>query len=571
MTWSQNYTPLVDSIGLSALVAAVPVVTLLALLAFWHVRAHLAALVGLLAAAGIAIIVYGMPAKLTLASAGYGAAFGLFPIGWIVLNAIFIYNLSVETGGFKVLQDRMSGLSHDRRIQALMIAFSFGAFIEGFAGFGAPVAITGALMIGLGFRPLEAAKLALIGNTAPVAFGSVGIPIITLAKVTGLDESALSMMVGRQLPFFSLLVPFWLVAAQAGWRGMMGVWPACFVTGVSFALVQFLMSNYHGPYLVDAAAGLSAIGALITLMRFWKPREIQTHPPSTRSGGVPGLRAQASRAQSRDLLGTPAAVSRTRENWRAWLPWILLTVFVAGVSFTPVKNALNKTFAPKWSVPALHQAVQKMPPVVAKPEPEDAQFTFNLLSATGTALLMAGVLAGLFLGIKPRGLVSLYGRTILRVRVPLLTIALMLALGFTTRYSGTDTTMGLALASTGFLFPFFSPLLGWLGVALTGSDTSSNVLFGNLQKVTAEQIGVSPILTAAANSAGGVMGKMIDAQSIVVASVATGGRPDSPDAGSILRVVFWHSLALATLMGVLVMLQAYVFKWMVVVPPAVTP
>ncbi|MEK7753176.1 MAG: L-lactate permease, partial [Acidobacteriota bacterium] len=260
MTWSQNYTPLVDSIGLSALVAAVPVVTLLALLAFWHVRAHLAALAGLLAAAGIAISVYGMPAKLTLASAGYGAAFGLFPIGWIVLNAIFIYNLSVETGGFKVLQDRMSGLSNDRRIQALMIAFSFGAFIEGFAGFGAPVAITGALMIGLGFRPLEAAKLALIGNTAPVAFGSVGIPIITLAKVTGLDESALSMMVGRQLPFFSLLVPFWLVAAQAGWRGMMGVWPACFVTGASFALVQFLVSNYHGPYLVDAAAGLSAIG-----------------------------------------------------------------------------------------------------------------------------------------------------------------------------------------------------------------------------------------------------------------------------------------------------------------------
>ncbi len=556
MTWSQNYTPLIDSIGLSALVAAVPVVTLLALLAFWHVRAHLAALVGLLAAAGIAIAVYGMPAKLTLASAGYGAAFGLFPIGWIVLNAIFIYNLSVETGGFKVLQDRMSGLSGDRRIQALMIAFSFGAFIEGFAGFGAPVAITGALMIGLGFRPLEAAKLALIGNTAPVAFGSVGIPIITLAKVTGLDESALSMMVGRQLPFFSLVVPFWLVAAQAGWRGMIGVWPACLVTGVSFALVQFLVSNYHGPYLVDAAAGLSAVGALITLMRFWKPRVVQTHPGHTQA--VP-------------VLATPAAESRTRENRRAWLPWILLTVFVAGVSFVPVKNALNEIFAPKWSVPALDQAVQKMPPVVAKPEPEAAQFTFNLFSATGTALLAAGVLAGLLLGIRPRGLAWLYGRTIWRVRVSLLTIALMLALGFTTRYSGTDTTMGLAFASTGFLFPFFSPLLGWLGVALTGSDTSSNVLFGNLQKVTAEQIGVSPILTAAANSAGGVMGKMIDAQSIVVASVATGGEPDSPDAGSILRAVFWHSLALATLVGVLVMLQAYIFKWMVVVPPAVMP
>jgi len=556
MTWSQNYTPLADSIGLSALVAALPVVTLLALLAFWHVRAHIAALMGLLVAAGIALGVYGMPAQLTLASAGYGAAFGLFPIGWIVLNAIFIYTLSVETGGFKVLQDRMSGLSHDRRIQALMIAFSFGAFIEGFAGFGAPVAITGALMIGLGFRPLEAAKLALIGNTAPVAFGSVGIPIITLAKVTGLDESALSAMVGRQLPFFSLLVPFWLVAAQAGWRGMLGVWPACFATGASFALVQFLVSNYHGPYLVDAAAGLSAIGALVVLTRCWKPREVQTH-----SGRVDIAPSPA----------TPVTPSRRREDYRAWLPWILLTVFVAGVSLGPVKNALNQTFAPKLSVPALHQAVQKMPPVAAKPEPEAAQFTFNLLSATGTSLLVAGVLSALLLGLGPKQIASLYGRTVMRVRVSLLTIALMLALGFTTRYSGTDTTMGLALASTGTLFPFFSPLLGWLGVALTGSDTSSNVLFGNLQKVTAQQLGISPILTAAANSAGGVMGKMIDAQSIVVASVATGGQKDSPDAGAILRVVFWHSLALATLMGVLVMLQAYVFKWMVVVPPAVAP
>jgi len=556
MTWSQNYTPLADSIGLSALVAALPVVTLLALLAFWHVRAHLAALAGLLVAAAIAIGVYGMPVTLTLASAGYGAAFGLFPIGWIVLNAIFIYNLSVETGGFKVLQDRMSNLSDDRRIQALMIGFSFGAFIEGFAGFGAPVAITGALMIGLGFRPLEAAKIALIGNTAPVAFGSVGIPVITLAKVTGLDEGALSAMVGRQLPFFALLVPFWLVAAQAGWRGMVGVWPACLVAGASFAGVQFLVSNFHGPYLVDAAAGLSSIGALVILLRFWKPREAQTHPGQVEAAPDPNAHA---------------TMSRSRENLRAWLPWILLTVFVAGSSLAPVKNALNQTFAPKLSVPALHQAVQKMPPVVAKPEPEAAQFTFNLLSATGTALLVAGVIAGFALGLKPRQLVATYGRTLHRVRVPLLTIALMLALGFTTRYSGTDTTMGLAFASTGVLFPFFSPLLGWLGVALTGSDTSSNVLFGNLQKVTAQQLDISPILTAAANSSGGVMGKMIDAQSIVVAAVATGGQKDSPDAGTILRAVFWHSLALATLMGMLVMLQAYVFKWMIVVPPSVGP
>jgi lactate permease len=554
MTWSQNYTP-IGGIALSALVASLPVITLLGLLAFWHVRAHIAALVGLSVAGVIAIAVYGMPVQLTLASAGYGVAFGLFPIGWIVLNAIFIYSLSVETGGFRLLQDRMTGLSRDRRIQALLIAFSFGAFIEGFAGFGAPVAITGALMIGLGFRPLEAAKLALIGNTAPVAFGSVGIPIITLSKVTGLDEMALSAMVGRQLPFFSFLVPFWLVAAQAGWRGMMGVWPACLVTGASFAVMQFLVSNYHGPYLVDPVSALAAIGALLVLMKFWKPRETQTH-----DGQNPPVAAAK--------LPEP---NRARQDLRAWLPWILLTVLVATVSLKPIKAVLNETFAPKLTVPALHHAVQKMPPVVASPEPEAAEFTFNFLSATGTALLLAGLLSAFMLGLKPGQVIKLYGRTLMRVRVSLLTIALMLALGFTTRYSGTDTTMGLALASTGFLFPFFSPLLGWLGVALTGSDTSSNVLFGNLQKVTATEIGVSPILTASANSAGGVMGKMIDAQSIVVASVATGGQPDSPDAGTILRSVFWHSLALATLMGVLVMLQAYVFKWMIVVPQVAQP
>ena len=554
MIWSHNYTPL-GGTGLSAVVAALPVITLLALLAFWHVRAHLAALAGLLVAAAIAIGVYGMPVRLAAAAAGYGAAFGLFPIGWIVLNAIFIYNLSVETGGFKVLQEQMSGLSNDRRIQALLIAFSFGAFIEGFAGFGAPVAITGALMIGLGFRPLEAAKLALIGNTAPVAFGSVGIPIITLAKVTGLSEYDLSAMIGRQLPFFACIVPFWLVAAQAGWRSMLAVWPACLVTGLSFGAVQFVVSNFHGPYLVDAAAGMSAIGALLVLLRFWKPREEQRN----HDAGRPADESAAPGA-------TPSA---SKSHLRAWLPWILLTVFVACTAFMPVKNALNRAFAPKFAVPALHLAVQKVPPVVPAPEPEAAEFAFNLLSATGSALFVAGVLAGLLLGLKPRQLASVFWRTILRVRVSLLTIALMLALGFTTRYSGTDTTMGLAFAMTGFLFPFFSPLLGWLGVALTGSDTSSNVLFGNLQQVTARQIGVSPVLTAAANSAGGVMGKMVDAQSIVVASVATGGHPDSPDAGTILRAVFWHSVALAILMGLLVVLQAYV--WPGIVPVVSTP
>jgi lactate permease len=547
MLWPQNYSPL-GNLGASAMVASIPVILLLALLGYFHARAHLAALAGLGAALVIAVVVYRMPLSLTLASSFYGAAFGLFPIGWIVLNAIFVYNLSVETGGFQVIQGQVAGLSADRRMQCLLIAFSFGAFIEGFAGFGAPVAITGALMIGLGFRPLEAAKLALIGNTAPVAFGSVGIPIITLAKVTGLDLHALSSMVGRQLPFFSFLIPFWLVAAQTGWRGMLGVWPACLVTGASFALVQFLVSNLHGPWLVDLASALASILSLVVLLRFWRPKK------ATGDAEVPEPQVQ----QDKRLAG-PGGVA-------AWAPWIALTVMVFASSLPASKKALNDWFAPKVPVPGLHLAVQKQPPVVAKPEAEPAEFTFNLLSATGTSLLCAGLVAGAFLGLRPRQLALIYWRTVLRVRLSLLTIALMLALGFTTRFSGSDCTMGLALAATGPLFPFFSPLLGWLGVALTGSDTSSNVLFGNLQQVTAGQIHVSPILTAAANSSGGVMGKMIDAQSIVVASTATGGSSDSPDAGTILRSVFWHSLALAVLMGFLVLFQAYCWQSLIPSP-----
>ena len=542
MHWSQNYTPL-GGIGLSALVAAIPVVLLLALLAIWHVRAHVAALIALVVAGAIAVFVYGMPLPLALASAGYGAAFGLLPIGWLILNAIFIYRLSVETGQFTVLQTQIAGVSSDRRIQALMLAFCFGAFIEGAAGFGAPVAISGALMIGLGFKPLEAAKLALIGNTAPVAFGSLGIPLTTLAPLTGLDVLSLSAMVGRQLPFFSLIVPFWLVAAQVGWRGMVGVWPACLVAGGTFGTLQFLMSNFHGPWLVDIVSAAVAMVAVVVLMRFWQPRGISVNPASAASPAT----------------GTTA----TGPAWKAWLPWIFLTGFVFIWGLPQVKKALNSVFAPDIPVPTLHLAVEKMPPVAPKPTPEKAIFTVNLLSATGTALLLAGLASSICLGVDVRRALAIYWQTLLRVRISLLTISVMMALGFTTRYSGTDTTMGLAMAGTGWLFPFFSPLIGWLGVALTGSDTSSNVLFGNLQKVSAEQLNLSPILTCAANSSGGVMGKMIDAQSIVVASVATGGHPDSPAAGTILRAVFWHSIALALLVGVLVMLQAYVFPGMV--------
>ncbi|HVS51859.1 MAG TPA: lactate permease LctP family transporter [Opitutaceae bacterium] len=548
MPWSQVYSPL-GGVAVSALVAALPVVTLLGLLAFFHVRAHLAALAGLLVALGIAIFVYHMPASLAGAAAIFGAGYGLFPIGWIILNAIFIYQLSVDTGGFAALQRQIAGISSDRRVQALLIAFSFGAFIEGAAGFGTPVAITGALLIGLGFRPLEAAKLALIGNTAPVAFGALGTPLLTLAKITGLDLGALSAMVGRQLPFFSLIVPFWIIVAQSGWRGMRAVWPACLVTGASFAVSQFVVSNYVGPMLVDIISAAVSIVALVALMKIWQPAD---RVPTDANRAAPDAAPSAPRLSS----GASAA--------RAWLPWVFLSVFVFLWGLPAIKKKLDAAFAPAVAMPHLHQLVQRMPPVVPKPALEDAIFNFNFLSATGTALLLAGVLAGFCLGLGPAKILSLYLRTVWRVRISLLTIAIMLGLGFTTRYSGTDTTMGLALATTGIFYPFFSPLIGWLGVALTGSDTSSNVLFGNLQKVTAQQLGLPPVLMAASNSSGGVMGKMIDAQSIVVASVATGGHEDSPDAGTVLRAVFWHSVALALLMGALVTLQTYC--WPGVVP-----
>ena len=541
MPWSQNYSPL-GSIGVSALVAAIPVAVLLALLAFWHVRAHLAALIALLTAGAISVFVFGMPAQLAMAAAGYGAAFGLLPIGWLIVNAIFIYQLSVETGQFVVLQNQIAGISRDRRIQALMLAFSFGAFIEGAAGFGAPVAISGALMIGLGFKPLEAAKLALIGNTAPVAFGSLGIPLVTLASVTGLDLGALSAMVGFHLTIFSVIVPFWLVAAQVGWRRMLEVWPACLTAGATFAIPQFLMSNFHGPWLVDIVSAAVSMISLLVLMRFWKPKEELANAPSSASAAG-------------------AAPTATGPAWKAWIPWIFLTGFVFCWGIKPVKDQLNAWYAPQIPVPVLNLAVQRMPPVAPVPTLEKTIFNFNLLSATGTALLLAGIASVLALRVGFGRALKIYGHTLVRVRISLLTISTMMALGFTTRYGGTDTTMGLAMAGTGWLFPFFSPLIGWLGVALTGSDTSSNVLFGNLQKVSAEQLGFSPVLMCAANSSGGVMGKMIDAQSIVVAAVATGGREDSPDAGTVLRAVFWHSIGLAFLVGLLVFAQAKLYPF----------
>jgi len=538
MPWTQVYSPVAGNLFFSALVASIPVVVLLGLLAFFHMRAHLAALIGLAVSLLIAIAVYQMPVTLALASAANGAAYGLFPIGWIVLCAIFIYDITVVTGKFEIIRATVAHLASDDRIQALIIAFSFGAFIEGAAGFGTPVAISAAMLIGLGFKPLLASGIALIGNTAPVAFGALGTPIIALARVTGLPLEQLSAMVGRQLPFFSVIVPFWMIWAMVGWRRTLQVWPACLTCGASFALVQFLVSNYHGPWVVDIAAALTSIGALLVLLRFWQPREIMRQH------------------QNEETVAKPSG----REALIAWMPWIVLSVVVFVWGLPQVKTWLNNISLLNITVPYLHNQVLRVPPVVLQPKAEEAVFALNWLSATGTGLLISGLISGLLLGLSPMKLVRLFGNTIWRVRYSLVTIAAMLALGFSTRYAGLDATMGLAFASTGSLFPFFSALLGWLGVALTGSDTSSNVLFGNLQQITAQQVGISPVLAAAANSSGGVMGKMIDAQSIVVAGVATGQEGNE---GEILRYVFFHSLALAILVGVLIYLQAYVFPGVV--------
>lgn len=473
-----------------------------------------------------------------------GAAYGLFPIGWIVLCAIFVYDITVRTGTFEIVKESIAHLAQDRRIQALLVAYSFGAFIEGAAGFGTPVAMSAAMLIGLGFRPLQAAGLSLIGNTAPVAFGALGTPILALSVVTGLPLDQLSAMVGRQLPFFSFLVPFWLIWAMSGFKGMIEVWPACFTAGLSFAATQFLISNFHGPWVVDIASSIISMGALVLLLRFWHPKSLWRFE-----------------GESND---SKALSHHTRyERWRAWMPWILLSFFVFLWGLPTVKSALDglTTFSSlKWSIPTLDKAVYRNVPIVASPKPEDALFVLNWLSATGTSLLLSGILSGLLLGLKSKEIFQVFWRTVMRLRISMLTIAAMLGLGFTIRYAGLDATLGLAFAATGMLFPFFSPLLGWMGVALTGSDTSSNVLFGNLQQITASAVGVSPLLAAAANSSGGVMGKMINAQSIVVAGAATDQQGNE---GSILQYVFWHSLVLACLVGIFILIQGYLMPWMI--------
>lgn len=550
MTWSQVYDPL-GSPMLSTLLAALPIIALLGGIGILGMKAHLAALMGLAVALVVAVVGFGMPAGMAGASAAYGAAFGLMPIGWIILNVIFLYRLTEQTGQFDILRDSIAGLTPDRRLQLLFIAFCFGAFFEGAAGFGTPVAVTAAMLIGLGFAPLAAAGLSLIANTAPVAFGALGAPVIALSAVTGLDLLQLSGMIGRQLPFFSVIVPFWLVWAFAGRKGMMEIWPALLVAGVTFAVPQYLVSNFHGPWLVDVVAALVSMACLAGFLKIWQPKRIWTKTGMDDSEAPP---VQARHSHSNATV------------FRAWLPWIILSLFVFAWGTPQIKAWLDSIYIWKISVPHLDQLVQKVPPVVAEAHAEAAVYAFNILSMTGTGILLSAIVSGLVLGFSPVKLVKEYFQTAYVVRFSLLTIAAMLALGYVTRYSGTDATLGLAFAQTGWIYPFFGTLLGWLGVALTGSDTASNVLFGGLQKITAQQLGLNPILMAASNSSGGVMGKMIDAQSIVVASTATKWYGQEK---AILRYVFFHSIALACLVGVLVMAQAYVDPFTRMVPSEV--
>jgi lactate permease len=547
--WNQVYNPLGNA-ALSTIAAAIPVVTLLVLIASGKVKAHIAAIVAVVLTNLIAIFVFSMPANMSIRATLLGVVAGFFPIGWIVLNVIFLYQLTVATGQFELLKRAVGGVTEDRRLQLLLIAFSFGAFFEGASGFGTPVAVTGAVLIGLGFSPLAASGLSLIANTAPVAYGALGTPIQGLASVTGLDPYILGAMVGRQLPVFSLIVPFWVVWAFAGWRGMKDVWPAILVTGVSFAVPLFVISNYINPWIVDIGASLISMGCLILFLKVWQPKQLWLSP---------ALRGKdestATMATAKPMDKTPLTQT---ELWSSLLPWIIVCVVMLIWGNGAFKTWANSIFVWNYPVPELHNMINTVPPVAAKPTPQGAVFGFTYLSFTGTGMLIAAIISGFLAGFSPVKMVSTYGSTIKLCAISLITISAMLAIGTLTRLSGVDATLGLAFAATGVLYPFFGTLLGWLGVALTGSDTASNILFGNLQKITSEQLNLSPILMAAANSSGGVMGKMIDAQSIVVASTATNWYGHE---GTILRFVFKHSIALACLVGLFVMLQAYVYPF----------
>jgi lactate permease len=525
--WSQNYAPLGGSLAASTVAAALPVFVLLYLLGVRRTTAWIASVSALGAAALAALVVYRMPPLELALAAAYGAAFGIFPIGWIVFTALLLYRVTVESGKFEILKDSIGGLTSDRRLQALLIAFAFGAFLEGAAGFGAPVAVAAAMLVGLGFSPFYAAAVCLLANTAPVAFGSIGIPLVTLAGVTGLPLAKLSAGVGRICAPVSLIIPAYLIVVMGGLKALRGVLGAAVVCGAAFAGTQFAVSNFIGPQLTDICSSLAAMGALVGWLLV--------------SGRRDRDRTQRTRPR--------------REVMIAWAPYGLLVVVMLLWGWEPVRLVLNRTNA-VFAWPGLHNAVLRVPPVVSRAAPYPALYTFNWLAASGTACLVAVLLSAALLRMSPRRLAAAAVATGRQLALSLVTFAAVLALAFLMNYSGATGTLGLAFARTGRLFPFFSALLGWLGVFLTGSDTSSNALFGNLQAITAARLGLSPVLMAAANSAGGVMGKMISLQSIAVACAAAGlGRED--EAG-LFRFTLRHSLILATLIGLITVVYAYV-------------
>src|SRR5580700_1685228 len=542
MQWTQIYDPL-GHWWLSTLVAALPIIVLFGLLAGLKVKPHWCAIAGASTAVAVAIICFKMPPALAALSFGYGVAFGVLKIAWIVLAAVYLYDISVETGQFEIMKDSIAGITADRRLQVLLVAFCFGAFIEGAAGFGAPVAIAGAFMIGLGFKPFHAAALNLIANTAPVAWGAIGTPVHTLAAVTALPESDLSAMIGRILPFTAILVPFWLVKTMVSWRETFEVFPAIAVVGGSFALTQFLWSNYVDSNLVDIMGGVVSIVALLVFLRFWKPNKIWRFTYDDKSPALPPPTVEIAdqiggewSAEKFDGFLKPRVYSPA-QVLKAWMPFAILSLIVLLWGLPKIKLAMNQATTPAfqvtlpdgkprpgppgWDVPHLHNAISRDVPVVAKPTPEAARYDFNWLSATGTAVFLAAILSGLLLGMGPLRLMTIFWRTLVRMRLAMVAISFMLGLGYVTRYSGLDAVLGLAFTRTGWMYPFFGTFLGWLGVALTGSDTSANALFGSLQRITSQQLGIDPILMCAANSAGGVMGKMVDAQSITIATSAT--------------------------------------------------
>jgi len=554
--WRQVYDP-AGHWWLSTLIAALPIVVLLGLLAGLKVRAHLCAAAGAAAAVIVAIVAFKMPAVLALSSFFYGAAFGLLKIVWIVIAAVFLYDISVATGQFEIMKQSVAAITPDRRLQLLLVAFCFGAFIEGCAGFGAPVAIAGAFMIGLGFKPFQAAALNLIANTSPVAWGAIGTPVHTLAAVTSLNESDLNAMIGRILPITALIVPVWLVRTMVSWTETIEVLPAILVVGGSFAATQWFWANHMDSNLVDISAGIVSLLVTLLFLRVWRPKRIW------RFADEPAADTSFTRSSIQHYS--------PRQIARAWMPFAILSIFVLCWGLPSIKTALNQATTPSfkvvmadgnprpgppgWDWPYLHGKVSRTAPVVAKPTAEAARFDFNWLTATGTGCFLAAILAGLLLGLRVRRILSIFGKTLVRLRFAIIAMTCMLGIGYVTRYSGMDAVLGLAFTRTGWLFPFFGTYIGWLGVALTGSDTSSNALFGSLQKITAQQLNLSPILMCATNSAGGVMGKMVDAQSICIATAATN---QVGNEGSLFRFLFWHSIALAAIVGVIVTLYAYV-------------